>query len=250
MSRFTKLKYYLGFWEAIKIYWLLKTKQLKSIRLSGLQHRFMMRRNASDYGTFMEVLVKKDYTIPFDFLPKTIIDAGGNIGLTAIFFANKFPQAQIITIEPDKNNFAVLSDNISKYENVSGVNKGVWTHACFLNVVDMNQGENGFTVEEAASPGKDSIPSISIHQLKEEQGWPIIDLLKIDIEGTEKNIFEKNYEEWLPNTKVLFVETHDRLKQGCSAAVFKAVSQYNFSCMVAGENFLFVNDDLLKWKLK
>jgi hypothetical protein len=36
------------------------------------------------------------------------------------------------------------------------------------------------------------------------------------------------------------------MKKGCSAAVFKAVGQYNFSCTVAGENFLFTNDDLLK----
>lgn len=247
MSRFKKLRYYLSFWSAIKIYWLLKTKQLKSIPLNGLKHSFTMRDTASDYATFIEVLLKKDYTLPFDFSPKIIIDAGGNIGLSAIFFANKFPKAQIITIEPDAGNFTVLNRNILKYPNITALNRGIWTHECMLNVIDKGEGENSFTVEEAITADTNSISAISIHQLKKEQGWPNIDLLKIDIEGTEKNIFESNYEHWLPYTKVFFVETHDRIKKGCSAAVFKAVSKYNFSCMVAGENLLFINEDLLTW---
>jgi hypothetical protein len=117
-----------------------------------------------------------------------------------------------------------------------------------LDVIDKGQGENSFIVEEANPASNSSIPAISMHQLKEEMGWQTIDLLKIDIEGTEKNIFETNFEKWLPFTKVFFVETHDRMKKGCSAAVFKAVSKYNFSCMVAGENFLFVNEDLVNKK--
>ena len=247
MSRFKRLKYHLGFTAAIKIYWHLKTKRLKNIPLKGLQHPFAMRDNACDYATFIEVLVKKDYTLPFAYHPETIIDAGGNIGLTAVFFANQFPDAGIVTVEPDKNNFEVLKSNVSFYPKIVPLNKGIWTNASFVNVIDLGLGENSFIVEESTTPDEWSIEAVSISEIMRQQGWQGIDLLKIDIEGTEKNIFETNYESWLPFTKVLFVETHDRMKKGCSAAVFKAVGKYNFSCTVAGENFLFVNEDLVKF---
>lgn len=246
MSRFKRLKYYLGFFEANKIYWQLKLGPLKTMRLSGIKFPFEMRDTGSDYATFIEVLVKKDYQIPFDYVPKTIIDAGANIGLTALFFANKFPTATIVSIEPDKNNFAILKKNAAPYKNIIPVNKGIWSHASFLNVIDLGKGENSFIVEETQTPSAESVEAIGIADLMQQQGWTVIDLLKIDIEGTEKNIFETGFENWLPHSKMFFVETHDRMKKGCSAAIFKAVSQYNFSCFIAGENFLFVNEDLIK----
>ena len=73
----------------------------------------------------------------------------------------------------------------------------------------------------------------------------LVDILKIDIEGSEKEIFEQGFEEWLPFTKILIVETHDRYKQGSSKAVLKAVSAYNFSLEVSGENLIFYNNDLI-----
>lgn len=247
MSRFVKLKQYLGLAAAAKIYLQLKTGSLSGIKMKGLLHPFTMRNNPSDYATFMEVLVRKEYSLPFSFSPGTIIDAGGNIGLTAAFFASRFPNSAIVTIEPDKNNFGTLTQNTRLYKNIIPLNKGIWTQASFLNVIDTGQGENSFIVAETTAPTSTSVEAIAINEIMQQQQWKTIDLLKIDIEGTEKNIFEKGFEQWLPYTKVLFVETHDRVKKGCSAAVFKAISQYNFSCTIAGENFLFTNDDLLKF---
>ncbi len=246
MSRFKRLKYYLGFSEAVKIYLKLKMNSFNNLSLKGLKYPFAMRNNPSDYITFTEVLVKKDYKLPFEFTPTAIIDAGGNIGLTAIFFASQFPDAKIVTLEPDKNNFDLLLGNVAPYKNIIALNKGIWTSNAFLNVIDTGNGQNSFIVEEILVPNEQSVEAVAIHEIMQQQGWSGIDLLKIDIEGTEKNIFETNYEKWLPFTKVFFVETHDRMKKGCSAAVFTAANKYNFSCTVAGENFLFVNEDLMK----
>ena len=53
-------------------------------------------------------------------------------------------------------------------------------------------------------------------------------LLKIDIEGAEKNLFESNYENWLPKTKMIMIETHDRMIENCSYIVMKTLNENNF----------------------
>lgn len=69
-----------------------------------------------------------------------------------------------------------------------------------------------------------------------------IDLLKLDVEGAEKEIFSVNYENWLPYTKVIMIELHDRFKHGCSKAFFSAVAKYDFSFSIRGENCILVNN--------
>jgi hypothetical protein len=76
-----------------------------------------------------------------------------------------------------------------------------------------------------------------------EQNWNSIDILKVDIEGSEKEVFELNYENWLPKCKAIVIELHDNMKQGTSKSVFKAISQYNFSFEMQDENLIFINLD-------
>jgi hypothetical protein len=72
-----------------------------------------------------------------------------------------------------------------------------------------------------------------------------IDILKIDIEGAEKEIFETNFENWITNTKVIIVETHDRYKKGTSKAIFNTIGKYDFSLELSGENLVLVNNNLV-----
>ena len=68
-----------------------------------------------------------------------------------------------------------------------------------------------------------------------------IDVLKIDIEGSEKELFESDYEEWLPNTRMLIIELHDGFRKGASKSFFNAISKYNFHMMKNDENLIFYN---------
>ena len=54
-------------------------------------------------------------------------------------------------------------------------------------------------------------------------------------------VFESNTEGWLPKTRVLIIELHDRMKPGCSKAVFNAIGKHNFSLDMKGENLIFTN---------
>ena len=244
MSKFSRLKEHLGFSEAARLYLQMKRKKYRGIQMKGLKHPFTLRNNPYDYVTFEEVLLKQSYQLPEGFTPRTIIDGGGNIGLTAVFFANRFPAATIITVEPDAANFKLLEANCLAYENITPVNAGIWSHSAHLAVIDSGGGNNAFTVQEVPGPSPGTITALSIPEIMQRQQWKTVDVVKLDIEGSEKQVFSENYESWLPAAKAVYVELHDRMVEGCSKAVFAAMSKFNFSCGIVGENLLFVNKDV------
>lgn len=246
MSRFSSLKNHLPFAEAVRIYFKIKSGNRRNLSVARLQHPFSLRNNPHDYGTFEEVIVKEGYKIDAAVNPKRIIDGGGNIGLTAAYFASRYPDAQIITIEPDKENFELLSANVKSYQNIKPLLGGVWSNTTWLQVKDLGLGNNGFIVEEVAAATPGAIRAWSIAGIMEEMHWDHCDIVKLDVEGSEKEIFEDGYQNWLPKTALLIIELHDRMKKGCSRSVFTALNQYDFSMEVAGENLVFTNETLRK----
>jgi FkbM family methyltransferase len=245
MSRFSNLKKHLSFRETISIYLKIKKGNYDNFRLKKLQHPFSIRKNPYDYATFEEVLLREDYNIDFGFEPRTIIDGGANIGLTSIYFASKYPQTKIVAVEPDKENFLMLEKNTKQYQGISVLNAGIWNRKANLEIVNAGLGNNAFTVKEVKDDSKNSINALAISDIIDLQRWKNADVVKLDIEGSEKKVFESGYELWLPNVKVLIVELHDRMTSGCSEAVFAAVSKHNFSGGTKGDNHIFYNKDLI-----
>ncbi len=242
MSRFKKLQKQLGFFKAISFYRKVKSGNLSNLQTGNLAQPFNLRNNPFDYATFEEVILNEAYNIPLSFTPKYIIDGGGNIGLTACFFATKFPKATIVTIEPDTENYKLLQLNCKQYHNIHTLQCGIWKHDTHLKIENTHVGNNAFTVTETNEAGTDTIKALTVFSVMEQSNMPHIDVLKLDIEGSEKEVFEENFEKWLPLTKVLIIELHDEMKKGCSRAVFNAVSKYDFSFDTKGENIIFTNN--------
>ena len=65
-----------------------------------------------------------------------------------------------------------------------------------------------------------------------------IDILKIDIEGAEKEIFESGNLDWLSKIKILVIETHDITKPGCARAFFNALHGKFDKLYIQGENIV------------
>ena len=245
MSRFKTLRKYLPFSEALAVYLKVKYSNSRQLQLKKLKAPFSLRDNPYDYATFEEVLLREEYALNINFTPASIIDAGGNIGLTALFFANRFPTASIISLEPDTANFELLKSNTESYSNIVPMHCVLWSKDAYLEVIDEGKGNNAFTVKETAAQTKGAIKAVSIETIMQQQQWKQIDILKIDIEGSEKELFQNGYAGWLPKIKVLIIELHDRMVPGASKSVFNAVNQYDFSMDIKGENLIFTNNSLL-----
>ena len=242
-----KLRKHLGFKDALNAFLALRIKNTGQIKVAFIKHPFRIRlNNKADSATFNEVILRQEYLLKLPFTPKTIIDGGANIGLTSIYLASRFPQAEIVSIEPDSENFKLLSDNTSRYPNITPIQSAIWHTSTYLRVYDTGLGANSYRVEESAAEEQGAFKAMGISDIIKQKGWDTIDVLKLDIEGSEKQVFADGYEEWLPKTKVLMVETHDRFIKGTSRSVFKTMALYNFSCLLKGFNLLFINDDLVE----
>lgn len=201
-----------------------------------LCHDFHIRADSSDEYVFQQVYQDREYDIDFP-LPRTIVDAGANIGLAAVLFASRFPQAQIVAIEPDAQNFRVLQRNASPYPNIRCVHAGVWHRDARLKRVPDDAKPWAYRFQETSQPG--GVPSISLDRVAAMFSDGRIDLAKIDIEGAEANVFcpEAN---WLKQVTTVLVETHDRIVEGCEDAVAAAMPESHFSRSCHGENHVFI----------
>lgn len=194
---------------------------------------------------FDQAFLHDDYKIDIPFKPEVIIDAGANIGLFSILMKNRFPETKVICIEQDKENCEVLKRNLSPYNNLEIVNAGLWNSVTKLNVLDKYKaGYSAMVVEEDAINGE--VDAVTIDSLMKTYELEQVDILKIDIETSEKELFLKNYEQWLPKVRVIIIELHDWLKPGCSKVFFGAINQTvkKYSYSVCGENAIIENKDL------
>jgi FkbM family methyltransferase len=168
-----------------------------------------------------------------------MIDGGANIGLFTVLMKNRYPNAKIICVEPDPENFALLQRNVAPYSDVYCENCGLWGKDTQLKAYDKyGYGKCGIITEESAEEG--NVAAISMGSLLKKYGVQTVDVLKLDIESSEKQVFGSGFEAWLPKVKTLIVELHDSTEAGCAKAFFEAIQQtfsgYKFS--VQGENVI------------
>lgn len=221
--------------------------RVKNIRVPSYRYSISLRPDSSDISTFNQVFLFDEYNFKFNEKPKLIIDGGANIGLFAIKMKNEYPDSKVICIEPDSENYLMLQKNTMKYNNVFLEHKGLWNKETKLKVFDKyNCGKWGMVVEEDSISG--SINAISLNALFKKYSIDVVDILKIDIETSEKQLFSENYDYWIPKVKHIIIELHDWMEPGCSkiffSAINKSISNYKYSQI--GENVIISNLDLIQ----
>jgi len=204
-----------------------------------IQNPVRIRIKTTDELIYRAVLLQREYAFDLPFCPKTIIDAGANIGTTAIYFAHRYPGAKIIAIEAEASNFAVLSRNVRPYPAIVPVHAALWSRDGEISVCEPDPasracGKWGFITHGGGSGPK--VRAVTMHTLMREMRIQAIDLAKIDIEGAEQEVFEDT--RWLNGTGCLMIELHDRFRPGCSEAVEPAMQ--GFARSQRGETTFYV----------
>lgn len=245
--RFYKLIKMFYFVSVIKYMYFKIFKKNITFELEGKQNfKLFLRGNTTDVDVFEQIILSEEFRKISLSNVHTIIDAGANTGISSLYFSIRFPDAQIYSIEPESNNAKLLIKNTHKFKNIVFINKAIWNTDTTLFIHDRNTGHWGFNTNNTKSSIQDqTVEATSINSLLTTYDIPYIDILKIDIEGSEKELFEHNYEDWIPKCKIILVEVHDYIKQNASKILFTTISKYDFTFSITGEYAVFENRKLI-----
>lgn len=205
-------------------------------RLPGYGARvFRARKGTSDVRVFNQVVVRRSYDLPVALNDvSVIVDAGANAGYASLFFANAYPDAYIIPIEPDESNFKALTENVRSIKKAEPFFGALWSTKTRLSIQNPNAPKTAIRVGE----GDDGlVPTITIPEIVQKHGR--IDILKIDIEGAELELFAADTK-WLDDVRCLIIELHDFMRQGTSMSFYRALYDRTYEQHISGENLIIL----------
>jgi FkbM family methyltransferase len=179
----------------------------------GYNTSVSLRTFGGDIFILYEVFMLGSYDIPVSMLPpsevETIVDCGANIGITSLFFASRYPRARIFSIEPHPDNFKLLKRNVESEKRIVPINAAVVGEAKGKIFFSTNEPAWGNKITQDV--GGIEVQAISISQLFERYGLDRIDVLKVDVEGAEEDIFA--HAEFLPQVTLGIIELHGNYTQ-------------------------------------
>jgi FkbM family methyltransferase len=186
------------------------SEKIYGIPVAGYPHPVFIRGGRSSDATVLyQIFCVKEYE-PVTTLSSVsfILDAGANVGLASLFFLRRFPGAKILAVEPDPGNFKICEMNLERYRDRVILHLGaVWSSCCRLALVPCET-EWGLAVR-AAKPGEEApIEAFDIPSLLAIAGQKSVDLLKLDIEGSEAELFSSGAPQWLGAIRNIIVEFH------------------------------------------
>jgi FkbM family methyltransferase len=232
----------MGPWQAFRIAVArLLSIPLISITIKGIKSRVICRTSNSDRFALAQVFIDHDCDIQISPSPQLIIDGGANVGYASVLLANKYPDATILAIEPDTENLRVATDNCRPYPNVHLIRGGIWSSDCSLALQNPDAESWAFRVSEVNPTTPGALRGMSLSTLMEEYGFDAIDLLKLDIEGAEEEVFSHADRSWLQKVNNIVIEVHG---ESAHRAVREALEEYPFEPSIKGEKLIFTKSNI------
>jgi FkbM family methyltransferase len=222
---------------AIYASWLLRPRRPRGepkigrLRVKGFDHPIYFRHGTSDAQVVRQIFMKEEYAcVGREAGVRFIVDCGANIGLSAFYLLSRYPQAELVAIEPDPGNVEMTRRNLAAFGSRAHViQAGVWSHDCGLRIERGAFGDGAewsFQVRACREGESADVQAVGIGTVMTHRGWERIDLLKIDVERSEIELFSNGCHDWLSRTRNLVIELHG---EDCDKAVFDAMGRYRYA---------------------
>ncbi len=173
-----------------------------------------------------EVYHTNEYSFESSTDSPMIIDAGSNIGISAMFFKSHYPNANIICFEADNNAFTMLEKNIHQnaLKNVTAIHAALSSQEGeieFYGQIDTDSPDargNSILPEWGCQRASNQSIKVKAERLSTYLNQPV-NCLKIDIEGAEQQVLEESFRQlhWVEN---IILEIH-------SAEGIQSVNDYD-----------------------
>lgn len=210
-----------------------------SLKPDSTRHPVQVRLgDSSDFRVFRQIFQFQEYACMRDLPdPRVILDLGANVGYASAYFLSRYPQARVIAVEPDPGNFEQCRRNLAPYGNRAQVLLGaVWSRRCKLAL-----SSSGFrdgrewsiqVRDSSGTPEDGNVNAWDIPSLLQLAGADSVDLLKVDIERSELEVFNAASAEWLPKVRNICIELHG---SDCEEAFTAALVPFDFEPQSSGE---------------
>lgn len=168
--------------------WTLPVRNLR-IRLNGIE--YSCRKGTDDFLILTSVYEKEAMRIASSLEGGTFVDVGAHVGKYTLAVASN-PTNRVVALEPDKESYRALEKNIrlNGFKNVVAVNCAAWSkdgRIKFYSVSDLTGGSSPIyhSNYRMDSTNTETVQGLKVDTLLQGSGFKKVDLVKIDVEGTE-----------------------------------------------------------------
>lgn len=227
-----KLSVVIPRWQALRLLLANGRPVPRSVRLCRHGRHILIRPGTSDVDVLLSTFVFHGLRHPYlQLRPRVIVDAGANAGLSTLWFSLQYPQARIVAIEPEPENFRLLQRNVAGRPRIETRQAALWPRRTRLKFVGHADQPWMFSVHERRDG---EVEAVTPDELVRKYGR--IDILKLDIEGAEKELFSPARTPWLDRVGLLIIELHDRMLPGCSRALYRKLVGRSFDQEIHAES--------------
>lgn len=230
----------LGFVQAARFWFCSGRPGEFNVSAKSYAKPFRLRGKTSDPWVFRSLIVSDEYSLlPKSLNPQTILDAGANAGFGIRWLKQRWPDASVAAIEPDTDNIRVAGINTAGMSGVDLMEGALWSEDGRASFVCAGDEKYALRVRmDKEGP----IRCVSVGSVMRNMGWDKIDILKMDIEGAEREVFGAGAKEWIHKVGVLIVELHEGVSPGCTVRLFEALHGTGFTLKWRGENLVVFFD--------
>jgi len=188
-----------------------------------------------DLLTVNEIFCRKDYLVKDD--SRVIVDIGANIGISALYFLTRNRSSKCYLFEPVPSNIDKMKLNLENF-----IERTVIRAAA----VSDKAGTYNFGIEESGRYGSlernseknITVEGLDINDVLEEilNRERSIDILKVDVEGTESKMIHAIKEKYLPKIKAIYVESDKDIVTRTLGDLFR-IEQYGMVFRLYNKSF-------------
>jgi FkbM family methyltransferase len=193
-----------------------------------------LREVGSDILTFNEIIREQVYRNVAARVRRcdTLIDLGANIGLASLYFGDRYPTCRLFAVEPNPDSYRMLVRNLKgpiDRGRCRTLRAAVWRSEKTLVADLVNDAHHYSTFAACEAPAAqshlDTMIGMPIRRIIAESRFENIDLLKVDIEGAEVELFNGDLD-WLKNVGAIAIEFHRDSRRKCEFD--RLMNEYRF----------------------
>ena len=124
-----------------------------------------------------------------------VIDVGAHVGYYTLLAARQVgPLGKVYAFEPESANYALLVENVrlNGYQNIVTINSAVSSRlgSSTLYLTALDNGRHSTYHHDSAENGNEVVRTTTLDAFLDAEGWPRGDLVKVDVEGAEEDVFQ------------------------------------------------------------